>query len=473
MSLLISGATVIDGNAERPIEGQSIWIEAGRIKAIGRHDQMAVPSSIKVLDARGKYVIPGLMDANVHLMGDVRIEQLVRYEGRYEELILESAQVALKSGLTSVFDTWGPRMALMAVRDNISSGKTVGSRIFCAGNIIGLDGPISPDFLPKVVGLVSNSLVERINSLYAENVGPDLTWMVPQQVAEEVRAYLRTGIDFIKYASNEHRGGEPNAFLLFSPLVQSHIVEEAHRAGTTAQAHATSVEGIRVAIEAGSDILQHCNLSGPVPIPEETLELLAKRKTGAVLFPLTERRLEIFKKVDVMTRRFWSTADINCRALIGSGVPLLLGTDQSLLASDIGSDPSMKNNPIAVNEDNLFELGQGHFHWLTAMEEKGCPPMRILKAATRNIAVAYGKDQDLGSLEQGKIADMLILSGNPLQAAKNYRAIQTIIKDGQIVDTEALPINPILTKPTAPASDTASSYGRFAPSRYPFCCGSM
>jgi cytosine/adenosine deaminase-related metal-dependent hydrolase len=99
--------------------------------------------------------------------------------------------------------------------------------------------------------------------------------------------------------------------------------------------------------------------------------------------------------------------------------------------------------------------------------------MQMLKAATRNIAVAYGKDQDLGTLEPGKIADMLILGENPLQAAKNYRAIQTIIKDGQIVNTEALPNNPILTKPAAPAPDTARSYGRFAPNRYPSCCGSM
>jgi imidazolonepropionase-like amidohydrolase len=474
VALLIRGATVIDGTADRPLEGHSIWLEGRRIKAIGRIDELAVPPSIPVVDARGKYVIPGLMDANVHLMGDIRFEQLVRHEGRYHELILESAQVALKSGLTTVFDTWGPRIPLMAVRDGINAGRAIGSRIFCAGNIIGLDGPFSLDFMPKALDIASGGLVQRINSLYVENVGPDLTWMPPEQVAEEVRAYLRTGIDFIKYASNEHRGGEPNAFLVFSPAVQSHIVAEAHRAGITAQAHTTSVEGLKVAIEAGADIIQHCNLTGPVPIPQGTLQMLAKGRAAAVVFPLTQRRAEIVNsRVDGMTRRFWSTSDINCRALISAGATLLLGTDQAMLAADIATDPSMQGNLVTVSEDNLFELGQGHFHWLKAMEEKGFPSMEILKAATRNIAVAYGKGRDFGTLEAGKIADLLILDENPLLAAKNYRAIRTIIKDGEIVNTQGLPSTQILSKPSDPPPETAKTYGRFAASRYPTCCGSF
>ncbi len=70
-----------------------------------------------------------------------------------------------------------------------------------------------------------------------------------------------------------------------------------------------------------------------------------------------------------------------------------------------------------------IELGQGHFHWMKAMEEKGCPPLEILRAATKNIATAYRKDRDLGTLEPGKIADLILLNENPLQSAKNYRSI--------------------------------------------------
>ena len=141
MSLLVAGATLIDGIAAHPIEGQEIWIEEGRIKAIGKASELAVPRSAQVIDASGKYVIPGLMNANVHLLMDIRLEILARHLGQYEELIAEAAQIALKNGLTTVFDTYGPRRFLMAARDRIDAGEIPGSRIFCAGNIIGFDGP--------------------------------------------------------------------------------------------------------------------------------------------------------------------------------------------------------------------------------------------------------------------------------------------------------------------------------------------
>jgi len=423
MSLLITDATVLDGVTDHALEQQSIWIEGKRIKAIGKRTELTVPASTKTLDARGKYVIPGLMDANVHLFGDIRMEQLVRYEGRYEEVIAEAAQVALRSGVTTVFDTWGPRVALINVRDDINTGRRVGSRIYCAGNIVGLDGPLSADFIPKTLEVASPGLVRRINSLFVDGVGPDLSWLTPEQVAAEVRAYLGRGIDFIKYAGSEHRGGEPNAFLLFSPLAQKHIVEEAHRAGTTAQAHTTSVEAVRVAAEVGSDIIQHCNLTGPTPLPDSTLALLAKKRLGAVIFPLTERRWEIFKqRFDAIGRRYWSNVNVNARALIESGALLLLGTDGAIAAREPG-DP--------VEEDDLMLLGEGHFNWFKAMEELGCPAMRMLQAATRNVAVAYGKQQDLGSIEVGKLADLVILDADPLVSAKNYRSIHSVIKEGR------------------------------------------
>src|SRR5688572_4508817 len=89
-SVVISGATVIDGVAERPLEGRSIWIEGRRIKAIDRRDELGSPVGAGLIDARGKYIIPGLMNANVHLMGDVRLEHVIRYMDRYEELIAEA-----------------------------------------------------------------------------------------------------------------------------------------------------------------------------------------------------------------------------------------------------------------------------------------------------------------------------------------------------------------------------------------------
>ncbi len=152
----------------------------------------------------------------------------------------------------------------MAVRDRINAGEVVGSRFFCAGAIIGLDGPFSQDFNSRALQVASAASAERINAMCVENMGPALSWMTPEQVGAEVRAYISRGIDFVKYASSEHRWGDPTTFLVFSPQVQAKIVEEAHRAGMTAQAHTSSVESLRVAVEAGCDLIQHCNITGPV-----------------------------------------------------------------------------------------------------------------------------------------------------------------------------------------------------------------
>ena len=122
MSLLIVGATIIDAVADRPVEDGAIWIEGQRIRGIGRRSQLGAPPGIRTVDATGKYAIPGLMNANVHLYGPTNLEGIARYAGRFEDVIAESAQVALRSGLTTVFDTWGPRRFLMNVRDRIAAG---------------------------------------------------------------------------------------------------------------------------------------------------------------------------------------------------------------------------------------------------------------------------------------------------------------------------------------------------------------
>jgi imidazolonepropionase-like amidohydrolase len=466
MSLFITGATVIDAVSEKPLEGHSIWIEGSRIRAIAPRSQLPVPTGVQVIDARGQFIIPGLMNANVHLFAAFTVETIVRHMGCYEDLVAEAAQVALKVGMTTVFDTWGPRRFLMNVRDRINSGKQIGSRIFCAGNILGFDGPFSPDFLPKAAEIVSPILTNRINAIWVENVGRHLMWLRPDQVAREVRDYIGKGIDFVKYAANDHY---PGAFLSFSPAVQAAIIEEAHRAGLTGQAHSLSVEGLRTAIEAGCDLITHCNVTGPVTIPESTLELFSKHHTGAVVFAWTQRGLDWVAANCADLE--WRVADQNARLLIQSDAMLLLANDGAIYPHEMASDPAWAKWSVgAPAEFNLFSLQRGHFLWLEAMEEKGCAPLRMLQAATRNIAIAYGKDKDLGTLEAGKIADLLILDKNPLMGAANYRSIHTIIKEGAIVDKDSLPTHPMLTRPPEAPAEEEASYKPFTTvGKLPLC----
>lgn len=446
--LEIKNGTVIDAVSSVPRHDVSVWIEAGRIRAIGRpgSDDAVRGDAHETVDARGKFIIPGLMDANVHLLLDMRLENLAHYEGRYQDLIIEAAQVALKNGLTTVFDTWGPRKPLMAVRDRIAAGAVQGSRIYCAGNIVGLDGPISKDFLWRGLEVASTAMVNRINAMWSENVGPELSWMTADEVGQEVRAYIGTGIDFVKYASSEHRSGDPTTFLQFSPRAQAAIIAETHGQGLTVQAHTFSVESLRVSVEEGCDIIQHSNMTGPRPIPDETLELMATRQAYSTVFPFTQARLEKVMSMAGGHTRLFRSGDVNVLNLIKAGAPLLLGTDAGIMSPDAAGDPTFGKSWFVSGEENLGELGQGHFHWMKAMEEKGFPAFEILRAATRNIAVAYKKGKDLGTVEVGKIADLLILDANPLERAANYRRIHAVIKDGVVIDRSQLPQVPLLTR---------------------------
>ncbi|SEP40779.1 amidohydrolase family protein [Amycolatopsis saalfeldensis] len=444
---LLTGATVIDGLSDNGVAGQAVLIGDGRIAAIGRPDEISVPADVDTVDFSGKYLIPGLLNANVHLLMSVVLETLVRYEDRYEDLIIEAAQIALKSGLTTVFDTWGPRRPLMSVRDRIDRGEVVGSRIRCAGNIIGFDGPFSGDFDARINGIGSSYFVDRVNAMWVENTGRHLMWLTPEMVGEEVREHIGRGIDFVKFASNEHGATSAGAFLQFSERTQRVIVEEAHRAGLTAQSHTSSVEGLRLSLEAGCDLIQHCNVTGPTEIPKATLEEFVERGCGAVLFPLTDKGLSILKESISDTEwTMWKAADANCRNLVESGATILMANDGGIFAPEVMREPMVKNTWNGLPEgEALGRLATGHFTWLRAMEEKGMPPIDLLRAATRNIAEAYHVDDDFGTLEAGKVADLVVLDRDPLSGAENYQSIHAVIKGGERVDLDALPERPLLT----------------------------
>src|SRR5258708_38796283 len=114
-----------------------------------------------------------------------------------------------------------------------------------------------------------------------------------------------------------------------------------------------------------------------------------------------------------------------------------------------GSFPAAVRTRASPGDDSLVDLDMGHFFWFKAMEEKGCTPLAMLKAATSNIAAAYGKGDRLGTMRPGKVADPRILGRNPMQAAENYRTIETVIQGRAISDTAQLPERGIPARPTA------------------------
>ncbi|HEX5461467.1 MAG TPA: amidohydrolase family protein [Steroidobacteraceae bacterium] len=443
-AVALVGATVIDGTGRAPVPNGVVVVDDGRFVAVGRAGEVAIPAGAKIIDASGDYVIPGLMDANVHLLLDIEIEPLIKYEGRYGDLIIEAAQVALRNGVTTVFDTWGPRDALLRAQTRIGDGEAVGSRFFFAGNIIGFDGPFSGDFFRS--SMLSEQFAKRINDEWEQGVGQDLLWRTPDEVRKRVRDYIHNGhVDFIKYASSGHTHEQ---YLAFSPETQRAIVQEGHKAGLVVDVHSTSVESLRLAVNAGADVMQHCDYTGIEPIPATTLRKIVDEHVACAAFFVTDAYYQWTQSHDIR-ENFSEIEKVhrqNDEALIKAGAVIALATDAGILRPQAASNPALASMLKGV-PDTPTSLSDSEFLWFKAASELGMKPMDALVAATRNVARAYKRSKDLGTIERGKRADLVVLTANPLRSPDNYRAIRMVMKDGLLVDRDHLPIRHFLTRP--------------------------
>ncbi|TDC53262.1 hypothetical protein E1212_06220 [Jiangella ureilytica] len=444
----IVGATVIDGTGGKPVPDAVVLIENDRVRSVSPAADTVVPEQAEVIDAAGRYVIPGLMDANVHLFAGTVPDVLIEYAGRYAEFVEEAAQVTLRAGVTTVFDTWGPLRPTMTVRDAINRGETVGSRIYAGGNIIGLGGPLSPDFFSPG-DVLAKETVDRINRQWEEGVGDDLLWLTPEQVRMRVRDYIeRSGVDFIKYAGSGHKEMQ---FITFSEPTQRAIVEEGHRAGITVQAHTTTVESLRMEIEAGADLLQHGDVTGREAMPEETLKTIVDRVLPVAALVCTERyQAWVKENGGEILSIVHEKKDENDRRLIEAGARLLLTTDAFAWGPRVLDHPLLSK--LLKSPDTPTQLGESHVYWLQGALERGMAPMEALLSATRYIAEAYHVADEVGTLEPGKRADLVILEADPLADVQNYTRIVDVIKDGAVVDRDALPLRPVLIEPSTTAA---------------------
>ena len=464
--LALVNGTVIPVTDTSPIENAVALIDDGLITRIGRN--LEVPSGYEVLDVSGKWITPGIIDTNVHLILTTVPEFFIKYEDRLTDIAIQSAQVGLKYGLTTMPDTWGPLPPLLEARDRINRGEFVGSRILVAGNIIGTGGPFSQSFMGgwpldgltvRYGGWVHPDIRRRIDALWEDDVGPEMIAMTPEEAGLAMRKYIAKGVDFVKIGVSGHGLGavEP---LLFSPEALEAMRKEVRAAGIPLTTHTFTIESLRLAIEMEPDLLLHPNVMSPswayaTDKQREAITLLMGEiadkgiHAGLMMVP-EENKSRIYSEWDykehadtpslnrIMDQRQFAMAGVShekqvagLRAWIESGVKYTLATDQGPDSSDLG--------PVAWGR-----LGRMHFGRMIGLQEAGASPMEVLVASTRAGAEAYGLDKRLGTLEEGKIADMLVLDADPLQDIANMRQINAVIKDGRLVDREALPTVKVL-----------------------------
>jgi imidazolonepropionase-like amidohydrolase len=420
-----------------------------------------------IIDGAGRFVIPGLIDTNVHLSlyggQRDRYETIAKYYSREDEIVLEAAQIQLRHGVTTVRDSYGVLAPLTRVRSTIAQGQSVGARILAAGNIVGWGGPYSVSFsLTPQTGLTR--FQEEMNDAIAQGAGENLFDLTPEELRTAINRYLDKGPDFLKFGGTSHFS-EPT-YIGFSPEAQKVLVDEAHKRRLVAETHSTTIEGMRLSIEAGVDLIQHPELLVPREIPDDLVKMIHDRHiicsmlvstiTGEAWEKHLKDKAQAEKKqaeakqperplTTVAERRRAAELGLGLEqrrrsaiALIKGGCTVTVGTDSYWAAA-----PEFAIDPKPANQSH----GIGTIMAIEGLVELGMTPAEALAAGTRNGALACRKSGELGVIEEGKLADLVLLDADPLADIHNLRKVRSVIAAGRLVDPAKLPERPVLSPP--------------------------
>jgi imidazolonepropionase-like amidohydrolase len=458
--LTISNVTLIDGTGAPPRVHMTVHIQNGRIADISRSVEKNADSAGEI-DGSGRYLVPGFFDNNAHLTvygQPSRRDTSAKYGDRNEELALEFAQRTLKAGVTTLVDSYGVLPPSIVVRDKINQGSAVGSRLLLAGNILGWGGPFSITFsLTKDSDL--SLFQEKWDDLLAQGMGEEITDLTPEELRVAMNGYLDKGVDAVKYGGTSHFMRP--SLIGFSPRQQAVIVAEAHKRGKPVQTHATSSEGLRLAVEAGIDLIQHPEMMSR-DLPDDLIHLIVSKGVfcgmRANLFTGEARRHHLAERAEAEARiakmpaetttaEHWRRMDMlqetqdiqyrNALKLIAAGCKVTPATD-----SYLGDAPEFRRT---VKTEEL-EPGSGTIRAIEGFVELGMTPMQALVAATANGAGAAMRSRDLGTIEKGKAADVVLLDADPLADIHNIESVRAVIAQGRQVDLNGLPEHPLFFK---------------------------
>lgn len=445
---VFEGANLIDGNGGAPRMGVTVVVTDGRIAEVGDSRSVAIPERATRVDLTGKWLLPGLLNGNVHLtdsvtmMGPGGIEYLARHEHQLEDVIIEAAQVALKQGVTTVFDTHNAVGPVLAARDRIAAGHDIGARIFAAGNIVGFGGPFSADFFAAASQTASPTFVKRINAEWEAGVGHQLALLPVREIRARVRDYLDRGVDMLKIGVSDHiyaTVGLDRSYLTFSEQALRVMVEEARKREIPVLSHTLSVHALQLSVDLAADVLIHATITMRQPIDHVTIDAILAKDLACGVQTVTDKFQNMLDSVKAPLAVYGDAA--NERLLMEAGANIFLSTDAGCTPSDVLEDLGEPGR-----DERPWTLGSDHFDWVRGITEKGMPPMTAIVSATANVARAYKKFDELGSIEASKVADLLVLNADPLDSIDNLRDIHSVYKAGVQIDRGSLPTRPLVTE---------------------------
>jgi imidazolonepropionase-like amidohydrolase len=396
---VIKAGKLIDVATGRVRNDQVIVVQGGKISAVGAAGVTVVPPGATVIDLSHKTVMPGLIDTHTHVTGDPTLPPYYGYGISIPREALLGARFGretLLAGVTTIRNVGASGYSDVALRDAINAGDVIGPRILASGPALGITGGHCD----------SNMLAPEYNDR-GEGVADGV-----DAVRAMVRKNVKYGADLIKYCGTGgvfSKGTRVGA-QQYTPEEVAAIVDEAHMHGRKVAVHAHGTNGIKVALKAGVDTIEHASL-----IDQEGLDLA--KKTGAFLSmdilntEYTQSQgpkrgeLEEFLRKD---REVAQAQRDNFRKAVQMGIKLTMGTDTG----------------VHPHRDAPKQLAY--------MVQYGMTPMQAIQAATKVGAEALGIEAEVGQIAPGYAADIVAVTRDPLADIHAMDDVEFVMKQGTV-----------------------------------------
>ncbi len=393
MALIFRNARIITGTGEVIPKGWVV-LEGPRIRFVGPANRLGTSKKDQVIDLSGKTILPGLIDCHVHLCMDASPDSMVSFTKEPIALhVLKTARHArltLEAGVTTIRDMGGRDYVDVAVRDGIRAGLLQGPRMLCSGKMICMTGGYGWQFSREADG--------------------------PEDLRKAVREQIKAGADVIKMMATGGiltKGVDPGAAQLNAEELTAGV-EEARKAGRRTATHAQGKEGILNSLRAGVDSIEH-----GIFLDDEAIALMVKSKSCLVptLSP-PDRILKGGVKAGIPS----SVVD-RARTALKNHLDSIVKAYRMKVPIAMGTDAG---TPLNHHGENLRELA--------LLLKIGMSPMEAILSATKTAAEVLGLHDQIGTLERGKLADLVVVDGDPLEditLLQKKEKIRAVMKEGQ------------------------------------------
>ncbi|MGH7320478.1 MAG: amidohydrolase family protein [Candidatus Rokuibacteriota bacterium] len=404
MIRVLAGATLIDGTGAAPLPDAAVVIEGDRIAATGPRAAARWPAEAEVIDVRGRTLIPGLIDAHDHMASHgYGVATRFGLDEPASTAHLRTARVlaeTLAMGYTTVRDGGGLDSGFKVA---IEQGLIPGPRLVLGIQIISPTGGIGDRVSPS-----GHTCCAVYDPLLPNSVGNG-----PDGVRDVVRTMVRAGADVVKTATTggaSSRAGHGPLDAAFTLAEMQTLVAESHALGRRVMCHALGGPGLATAIEAGVDSIEHgCYL-------DEDPELLNRMAVQGTFFVPT-LLVYVYHRESPAPHVRQRAVDLHKHHLASIQRALELGV------------------PIAAGTD---AGGHGHprnARELSCLVEAGLTPMQALRAGTQWAAQCLALEREVGTLEKGRLADLVVVNGNPLDSIAvlaDPARIELVLKGGAV-----------------------------------------